>query len=54
MVAKENRIDGHYLDTLMYKHNRSQFLFNDTKLFNSEYFENSHDIQKEFAKQCHQ
>ena len=28
-------------------------LSNDTKLFNPNYFENEHDMQKEFAKQCH-
>ena len=50
---QENRIDHRYLDTLMYKHNRSQYLFKELKMFNSSYHENSYDLQKEFVKQCH-
>ena len=49
----ENKIDHRYLDTLMFKHNRAQFLMKDTKLFDGNYYEDSFDISKEFAKQCH-
>ena len=51
---EENRIDHRYLDTLMFKHNRSQFLFKDThQIYGPSYYDNSFDVQKEFAKQCH-
>ena len=50
---EENRIDHRYLDTLMFKHNRSQFLFKDThQILGPSYHDNSFDVQKEFAKQC--
>ena len=50
----ECRIDKRYLDTLMYKHERSQFLFKDTHLIlDSSFNDKSNDIRKEFAKQCH-
>ena len=50
---QENRIDHRYLDTLMYKHNRSQYLFKELKMFNSGYHENSKKLKKEFVKECH-
>ena len=38
----------------MFKHNRSQFLLNDThRVFGPGYHENSLDVHKEFAKHCH-
>ena len=43
--AEENRIEHRYLDTLMFKHNRSQFILNEThSIFGPGYYENSHDI----------
>ena len=54
LITKMSIGDQRYLDSLKLKHNRTEFLFNDThKIFKPSFNDNSFDFKKEFAKECY-